>query len=416
MKILYIIPTFQHPKVRGSDRHYHFVRELAQRHHITLLSLQRVDQIAPEALAEIRSWVDELHTFKVERNAVSGVAGLLAKAPLIGKTLTEQAAVRESVEQMRRTFRRLAREENYDLVLFHGKDCFSVIEGWQELPIVIDFCDATSLRVRTKMRHVSLPQKALLGLRHRQVRSIEKKMIQATPHLAFISQRDRTAVMGANSHAAVIPNGIDLAYWTRRTHNPDPQTLIFTGVMDYSPNEDAALHLIDNVLPHLQKEVPDVRVLIAGRNPTPALQERARAHKNVVVTGFVEDMRDYLEQAAVFVAPLRYASGMQNKLQEALAMQAPVVTTSVAANGLRVKDGQKLPLYVADAPESFAQRVVELLKRPDEQARLAAEGRQYAEAHFSWTRSAAQLEEMCMRAAGSSALSPASGTLLPTAS
>ncbi|MCB0091814.1 MAG: glycosyltransferase [Caldilineaceae bacterium] len=416
MKILYIIPTFQHPKVRGSDRHYHFVRELAQRHRITLLSLQRVDQIAPEAVQEISAWVDELITFKVERSAATGVTQLLTKVPVVGKTVAEQKAVRDSVEQMRRTFRQLTREGNFDLVLFHGKDCYPVIDGWRDLPIVIDFCDATSLRVRTKMLHVSLPQKALLGLRYRQVRSVEKKMIQATPHLAFISQRDRTAVLGDNSHAAVIPNGIDLDYWTRRTHSPEPKTLIFTGVMDYSPNEDAALHLIDNILPHLRKEVPDVRVLIAGRSPTPALQERARLHKEVVVTGFVEDMRDYLEQAAVFVAPLRYASGMQNKLQEALAMQVPVVTTSVAANGLRVKDGQKLPLYVADAPESFAQRVVELLNRPDEQTRLATEGRQYAEAHFSWTRSATQLEEMCIRAAGYGSFSPASGALLPTTS
>ncbi|MCB0086065.1 MAG: hypothetical protein KDE47_34230, partial [Caldilineaceae bacterium] len=110
MKILYIIPTFQHPKVRGSDRHYHFVRELAQRHRITLLSLQRVDQIAPEALQEISAWVDELITFKVERSAATGVTQLLTKVPVVGKTVAEQKAVRDSVEQMRRTFRRLARE------------------------------------------------------------------------------------------------------------------------------------------------------------------------------------------------------------------------------------------------------------------------------------------------------------------
>src|SRR5690606_32719078 len=116
--------------------------------------------------------------------------------------------------------------------------------------------------------------------------------------------------------------------WTRRTHAPHPHTLIFTGVMDYSPNEDTALRLINQVMPRLRPLVPDVRLILAGRNPTPALLQQAQAHPDVTVTGFVEDMRDYLEQASVFVAPLRYGSGMQNKLQEALAMQVPIVASS----------------------------------------------------------------------------------------
>ena len=116
------------------------------------------------------------------------------------------------------------------------------------------------------------------------------------------------------------------------------------------------------------------------------------------MTGFVEDLRDYLEQAAVFVAPLRYASGMQNKLQEALAMEIPIVTTSIAAEGLRAADGVDVPVYVADQDEAFARRVVELLGRPDEQKRLAIQGRVFAQEHFSWVRSAEQFERMCLQA------------------
>lgn len=420
MKILYVIPTFQHPKVRGSDRHYHFLRELAPRHQITLLSLQRVEQIPSDALAEVRSWVQDIHTFPVESCPTNGVGKLLQRIPVAGRTVAQQWAVRQSVLKMKQTFQRLVRAGEYDLVLFHGKDCYSVIDGCTQLPVVIDFCDATSLRIRTKMEHVSQTQAALLGLRHRQVRQVEKKMVRATPHLAFISQRDRAAIMGPhrmgpNSDAHVIPNGIDLEYWTRRSHNPEPNTLIFTGVMDYSPNEDAAIHLIDNVMPPLRQRVPNVRVYIAGRNPTPALQERARHNTDVIVTGFVEDMRDYLERATLFVAPLRYASGMQNKLQEAFAMQLPVVTTSVAANGLRVEERQHLPLYVADTAHDFAQHVADLLARPDERARLAREGRHYAQRHFSWQRSAAQLEELCMSAIGANSPQAVSATVATSA-
>jgi glycosyltransferase involved in cell wall biosynthesis len=406
MRILYIIPTFQHPKVRGPNRHYHFIRELSQRHAITLLTLERA-AVAEEALQEMAAYTERILSFKVNGAGHSAANRMITQLPVVGSQAAQRLALRESVGRMKESFRQLVRQESFDVVLFHGKDCFPVIEDWQELPIVTDFCDATSLRVRTKMRYVSPVRAPLLGLRYLQVRQTEKKIVQSTPHLAFISQRDRAAILGPDSQAAVIPNGIDLTYWTRRTHNPEPNCLIFTGVMNYAPNEDAALHLIDRILPLLRPHVPDLSIIIAGRDPTPALLERARRNPEVIVTGFVDDMRDYLEKAAVFAAPLRYASGMQNKIQEALAMEVPVVTTSIVADGLRVARGEEPPLYAADGDEAFARQVVNLLSRPDEQARLAQEGRRFAEKYFVWARSAAHLEQMCMDAVGQRLAVPA---------
>jgi glycosyltransferase involved in cell wall biosynthesis len=111
-------------------------------------------------------------------------------------------------------------------------------------------------------------------------------------------------------------------------------------------------------------------------------------------------MRPYLEQATIFAAPLRYASGMQNKIQEALAMEVPVVTTSIVAAGLQVDGGEKPPVYVADEPQEFAGQIVDLLGQESERARLAAEGRQFAKKNFDWSRSAKQLEQMCIEAIG----------------
>lgn len=397
MRILYITPTFQHPKVRGSLRHYYFIRELAQRHAITLLTLER-SPIAAEALAEMATYTERLLTFKVNPPAQSAVGKLVKRLPLIGNQAAQQLALRQSVAAMKSAFQQLLREEQFDLVLFHGKDCFPVIAGWHALPLVIDFCDATSFRIRTKMRHVNGAMAALLRLRYLQVRQVERKMVQNTAQVAFISQRDRAAILGDNSQAAVIPNGIELAYWTRRSHSPEPNCLIFTGVMDYAPNEDAALHLIDLILPHIRPHVPDLKVIIAGRNPSAALRERAQQYPDVQVTGFVDDMRDYLEKATVFVAPLRFGAGMQNKLQEALAMEVPIVTSSLGANGLSVEEGEELPLYAADEAETFAKQVIQLLNQPAERLRLAQAGRRFAQKHFDWARSAQQLEQMCVAA------------------
>ena len=168
--------------------------------------------------------------------------------------------------------------------------------------------------------------------------------------------------------------------------------------MDYGPNDDAATYLIDEILPLLRRSVADLEVLIVGRDPTPALAARARQHHHVTVTGFVDDVRPYLERASLFVAPVRYASGTQNKVLEALSMGLPVVTTPCVAAGLLIDGAGRPPVHVASGKIVFAERIIGLLDNEPERARLAAEGRRFVQDHFIWSRSAEKLENMCCRA------------------
>jgi glycosyltransferase involved in cell wall biosynthesis len=126
-------------------------------------------------------------------------------------------------------------------------------------------------------------------------------------------------------------------------------------------------------LPHLKVSSPDVEVFIVGRDPSSSLQELAEQHPEVTVTGFVDDMRPYYEQSTVFVAPLRYASGLQNKIQEALAMGVPIVTTSITAAGVRVEEADEPPLYIADEPGDFANKISQLLGDQAERSRLSVQ-------------------------------------------
>ncbi len=396
MKLLYITPAFQHPNVRGPNRHYHFIRELSQRHEITLLTVARSD-ISQEAMHEMVSYTHKLYVFNASESAQTATDKALSAVPAVGRQLSQDLLLRRTVGEMRETFERLLGEGSFDVVLFHGKSVFPVIEAAYDIPTVTDFCDATSMRIKSKIDYAPAAKRPLLALRYQQVKKREQEIIEKTPYQAFISSRDREAILGPESSAEIIPNGLDLQYWKRRNFSRDSNSLIFTGVMDYAPNNDAAVYLIDEILPLLKPQIPDVKIYIVGRNPRPALLESAKQHPEVIVTGFVDDMRDYLEKATIFVSPLRYASGMQNKLQEALAMEVPIVTTSVAAAGLQI-DGKDAPLYVGDGAEQFAQRTLELLQRPDEQTRLAAASRQFAENYFDWARSAKQLEKMCYEA------------------
>lgn len=388
MKILHVTPSLQHPQVRGPDRHYQLLRELSQRHDVTHLTLAR-SEIPPAAMDELQELTCGLHVIDVTTGGKKD-----AWPTAIGRRLHREWRFQVGLSQMKKTFRRLTSEESFDIVFFHGKSIYPVIDDFDGCPIVTDFCDATSFRVRSKMDYAGKAKVPLLWLRYLKVRATEKKMIEKSSRLFYISRRDREKIMGPDDTAPIVSNGINLDYWRRRTGERRPNRLVFTGIMDYGPNEDAALYLIDEVLPLLKKSNQEVEVIIAGRSPTPALQQRAARHPEVTVTGFVEDMRTPLEEASLFVAPLRYGSGQQNKILEALAMEVPVITTPLALEGVRV-DGAQPPICVAEDAPAFARSVVELLRDSSERNRLAAAGRRYVQDHFSWSHSARQVERMC---------------------
>jgi len=402
MKILYILPSFQHPAVRGPNRHYHFIRELSQRHAITLLTLAR-SEISKSALDEMAGYTERMLIFEVDGASGAQAAAMPAKLPRVGGRIERTAQFRKALAQMKSAFAGLMQQGACDQVLFHGKSVFSVIEDWDDLPLAIDFCDATSMRLRTEMRYAGPRRRLGLALRYFQTRQVEKKLVGKTPHIAFISHRDREAVLGPEDQSELLPNGVDVQYWKRASSRPQSNCLIFTGVMNYKPNDDAARYLIDRILPIVRRSAAGLEVLLVGRDPSPALLERAGHYPDVTVTGTVDDMRPHLERAAVCAAPLRVASGMQNKVLEAMAMGVPVVTTSIVAAGLRVDGAGDTPVHVADGEQAFAERIIQLLGQDEERARLAAEGRRFVENHFVWSRSAEKLEQMCLAAARGSA-------------
>jgi len=395
MKILYITPTFQHPRLRGPQRHYYFIRELSRRHQITLLSLTK-SPIIPDAMDEMRGYTEQIYTFNANGASGSVLHKAVGVLPGIGKRLKTYLQHRRGVSEMKNTLERIARERSFDLVLFHGKPVFRVIESLNSLPIVVDFCDATSMRYASKIRETGFFSSPLLLLRYLRIKHVEKKLLRKTKHLAFISSRDRGAVAGAEAGTRIIPLGIDLDFWKRSSSTqPEQNCIIFTGVMDYQPNAEAALFLIQKILPRLKEMMPDVELLIVGRNPTAELTEIARRDSKITVTGFVENLRPYLERAMVYVAPVYVASGTQNKVVEALAMQVPVVTTPVVRDGLRVDEKIDPPVHVADTADAFAQQIALLLKSSKDRELLMEQGRRYVENHFNWQRSALILEEMC---------------------
>ena len=397
MKILYLTFALQHPTMRGPTRCYNFLRELSQHHSVTLLTVAG-SEVTAEAVRETELYAERVVLVEGDNGSVKGNAeGGKVFSRVVNK-FHQSSRHRKVIQELKRRFAELVEQDCFDVIFFHGKSIFQVIEGFTKIPIVIDFCDATSMRVRQSMRHATFVKKLWLALRYSRVRETERRMIQTSPHLAFISSRDRDAVIGQRADIRVVPLGMDLEYWRRKTTRPQANCILYTGSMDYQPNADGAHYLIDRILPILRNAIPDLEVFIVGRNPSPELLDKGEKHTDVTVTGSVKDMRPYFEKASVYVAPLRFCSGMQNKLLEAFAMQVPVVTSPIAADGFRLDGGGSSPLLVAEGENQFAEQIVLLLQCQEERQRLAAEGRRFVETHFVWSQNAKILENMFLDA------------------
>lgn len=181
----------------------------------------------------------------------------------------------------------------------------------------------------------------------------------------------------------VVPNGVETRFFTPKTDtDPKPNTIVFTGMMAYYPNDDGMRYFLKEVFPHIEKEIPNVKVYIVGKRPTEALKKMAS--ENVIVTGFVEDVRPYVWKSSVFVVPLRMGSGTRLKVVEALSMKKPVVSTSLGCEGILVENNHSI--LIEDEPEAFARSVIKLLRDKDLRVCLGKNGYEIVVNNYDWEK------------------------------
>jgi glycosyltransferase involved in cell wall biosynthesis len=195
-----------------------------------------------------------------------------------------------------------------------------------------------------------------------------------------------------------VATGVDTEFFAPRDAAAiDRGRLVFTGSMDWIPNEDAMKHFCDDVLPLVRAQEPGVTLSIVGRAPTPAVQRLADI-AGVEVTGRVDDVRDYIGRAEVYVVPIRIGGGTRLKIFEAMGMAKAVVSTTIGAEGLPVTDGRDV--VIADDAATFADAIVSLLRDPARRVQLERAARDLVVTHYDWSAVAGQLEESLVKAAG----------------
>jgi glycosyltransferase involved in cell wall biosynthesis len=243
-------------------------------------------------------------------------------------------------------------------------------------------------------------RKAYLRNQWHKAREYEATECRRYDRVVAVSPDDRLMMEKQYGLTAVddIPTGVDTEYFRPSGNlSLEPNHLVFTGSMDWLPNEDAIRYFTAEIMPLIRKSIPEVKLTVVGRNPFPGLIELGKRDPSIIVTGRVDDVRPYIERAAAYVIPLRIGGGTRLKVYEAMAMERPLISTSVGAEGLPLTDGQELLL--ADTPEDFAAAVVRVLQDRSLAMSLGTRAAATVRERFGWDRVARRFAEICQQAA-----------------
>lgn len=385
MNLLMISAYLPDPKYTAGGRTYYFLKALAQRHTVSLLSL--VDS------------AEENYDVKSLQNLAYPVQLIPFKSPRFKRWQQLLSIARGRsfllksflLKEMQSALDEMLAGGHYDAVFFEN----AFVAGYQlpaGMKVIIDQHNIEhELLQLTYEQEKKWLRKWYNWYEYRLVKPAELERCRKADLVLVTSERERLILKQSlpESLIEVVRMGIDVETFDEiDAVQKVPHQIVFTGTMCYYPNTNAVLFFAQHCWPLIREYVPDATWQIVGRNPPPEVV-RLGELPGVTVTGSVPDVRPYLTSSAVAIAPLQIGSGTRVKILEAFAMRKAVVSTNIGYQGLTVESGKQL--LIADQPEEFARAVVELLHNPPLRSALGDAGRSLVEAEYSWKSACMQL-------------------------
>lgn len=385
MNVLVLCDRYPYPLENGQSlRIFHYVRQLIERHTFDLVCY--ADSPSPP---EIRPLFRSIRTFPRPQGERASGLKRFHLALRVDEFLPRSSEVASLLDSKGST-------ADWDLVWISGWDMVVNLPRDFRVPVLMDAVDDGVLEHGRELRQArSLPQVARTLKRLVMNYRFERKYFGNADACLFVSDVDARffSRISPRTPTFVVQNGVDVDYFKPSSPTATQAMLVFEGNMSFPPNEDAAAYLVNSIFPLVLRRAPGARLLIVGKAPSAAV--KALAGPNVEVTGFVPDVRPFLDEATVFVCPMRKGAGIKNKVLQAWAMGKPVVATSNAVGGLAAREGENI--VTRDDAESFADAVVELLRSPEKRAAMSAAARRTVEANYTWERQARALEDVMLR-------------------
>ena len=370
-------------RMPGSPRLFSLCRELSRRHRLVLMARGESEErwrwfLADPELTEVFAKITRLPdpppaTWRSQQHHRLRLAchfSTLYRNPEYHRRLRDALS-----EETRRA----------DFVYVDGLMMTQYLDERSAVPMAVDLHDCLSrLYAQGARSERRWRAKLALSLESQQIARWERSLAERFGVIVTNSTVDETALrrLAPRGRIVTIPNGVDCEYFALGQNGHGSHRIVFTGVMNYGPNADAAQYCANEIFPRVQAKIPDAEFWVVGADPSAevwSLGERNGIH----VTGRVDDVRPYIQSAGVCVCPMRYGAGIKNKILAAMAMGKPVVSTSVGLQGIEARPGSDV--LQADSPQKFADELASVLTTDDLARRLSENGYRLVRERYSWT-------------------------------
>jgi polysaccharide biosynthesis protein PslH len=398
MKILWVkagglVP----PDIGGKIRSYSILKELAKTHELTLFTFYAAH--SNDVHSGLNGMFDQVVNLSLPIATNRGLGELASFARNIFSSWPHTVA-KYCRPEVKARMRELLASQKFDVIICDFVVAAAAIPWEVACPKVIFTHNVEALIWK---RHFEVSRNPLWKMaswgEYQKMIRFEKYFLNKSEHVLTVSEADKEffSAFVDSSKMTVISTGVDTEYFRPDNGNEQPNSLVFTGSMDWMPNEDGVLYFLRSVLPLIRREIPEVSFTIVGRKPSEKLRAAAAAEPGVQVTGTVDDIRQYVREGSVYVVPLRIGSGTRLKIFEAMAMGKAIVSSTLGAEGLPISDGRNIS--IADGPEQFSSKVCQLLRDPEARRGLGSAARQLVEQHYSWSSVAAEFNDVLRRVA-----------------
>ncbi|MEI6487445.1 MAG: glycosyltransferase [Bacteroidota bacterium] len=384
MKLFVILSRVPYPLEKGDKlRAFNQIKQLSKKHQIVLFALND-SKLDERAMAELKKYCVSITIVRFSKFTIflNLIRTLFSSKPFqVGYFYFSKA--QQKVDE-------LIKKHQPDHIYCQLIRTSEYVKNYSNIPKTLDYMDVFSKGIERRKSTNSFYMKPFFAFEYRRLLKYESYIFDFFNHKTIISEQDKNHIPHANKNEiTVVPNGVDFEYFKPIALEKKFE-LLFNGNMNYPPNVESVEFLVNKIMPLVWEKLPETKLLISGASPNKKVL--ALQSSRVVVSGWVDDIRDNFAQSKILVAPMQISIGLQNKLLEAMAMQIPCVTSTLANNAIGALHNNQI--MVADTPSQYADYIIELLTDAQKAKQIALNGYRFANANFNWSTTTSILDKL----------------------
>lgn len=410
MKILWLSHLVPYPPKGGVlQRSYNLIRETSKYHSVSLLAFIQPDLIESrfpsletglkEAHEHLGEFCDQVTFIDIPCESSHFGKHLLALKSLLTKNpYTINWLISDS---MRSAITQANKKTKFDIIHFDTISLAPYVCQFTNIPKVLNHHNIEShMVIRRAQQEKSLLKHIYFYLEGKKLLNYEKKTCPLFDCHLTCSTVDSTRLSSISPSLLIteIPNGVDINYFQPQPVNTKEGHLIFAGSLSWYPNRDAMLYFANEIWPLLNKTSPEVTMNVVGSSPPAELLELAANDGNFIVHGYVDDVRQYISSAAVYICPIRDGGGTKLKILDAFSMGMATVAHPISCEGIDVEDG--VNIFLASTPMEFASKINQLLADPELRRDMGLQARALVEKNYNFSQIGTKLSKQYLQLAG----------------